>query len=232
MERHAPNCHACAGGSTWDALRDELICHWPYAVFSTAFALAILSFTAPSSATGSASARTSLLALFHSFHFMHIMFASMGTVITYLRFSASFMRTIIVGALAPTFFCVLSDAILPYVGGRLLGVDMYFHLCFLHELKNVLPFLIAGIASGFVMKLHHGGRLDWFSQMSHATHIFVSALASMFYLVAHGFSDWTHQLGAVFILLVVCVVVPCTLSDVVVPMILARTDKQDEKYSS
>ena len=233
MENHGCHQHACAGGSLLQALHAELVCHWPYAIFATALSLAILSFVTNSATEVCAGApnRVGLLALFHSFHFMHIMFASTGTVVTYLRFCRSVVRTLVVGALAPMFFCVLSDAILPYVGGRLLGVDMYFHICFFHELKNVLPFLAAGILNGFVMKMHYGSdRLGWLSLMAHTGHIFVSALASMFYLVAHGFSDWANHIGAVFVLLVICVVLPCTMSDVVVPMILARTGKKNEKY--
>jgi len=223
MEKYKSHQHACAGGTLYEALRDELICHWPYAVLATTVSLAILSFVTHSTVPGCSAepCKAGLLSLFHSFHFMHIMFSSMATVITYLRFSTSLVRTIIVGALAPMFFCVLSDAVLPYIGGTLLGVDMHFHICFLHEFKNVAPFLIAGIISGFVMKLHHSDRLNWFSLMSHTAHIFISALASMFYLVAHGFFDWASHIGSVFVLLVVCVVLPCTMSDVVVPMILA-----------
>ena len=59
---------------------------------------------------------------------------------------------------------------------------------------------------------------------SHVAHIFVSSLASTFYLVAHGFSNWYDNIGFVFLSMIVAVVIPCTLSDVVVPMTFAKAE--------
>jgi len=47
-------------------------------------------------------------------------------------------------------------------------------------------------------------------------------LASAFYMVSSGFGDWIDQIGLVFILLIFAVVIPCTLSDVVVPILFAK----------
>ena len=199
----------------------ELMCHLPYAIFAVAGALSLLSIM------NYVSTNTDLHAadtLFHSFHFMHIIFAATGTVLTFLRFSNSVPKAIAIGLISPTFFCVLSDAILPYVCGRLLGVHMHFHICFWSELYNVLPFLFVGILNGFVLSKHHGSRQTLYALSSHALHIIISSLASVFYLVSHGFADWQTQIGLVFLSLIVAVVVPCTFSDVVVPMMVARTD--------
>jgi hypothetical protein len=38
-------------------------------------------------------------ALFHSFHFIHILFAATGTIVTFRRFSKNYLRALIVGAL-------------------------------------------------------------------------------------------------------------------------------------
>jgi hypothetical protein len=163
---------------------------------------------------------------------MHIVFATTGTLITFFRFSKNVSRALLVGILSPMVFCVLSDAVLPYIGGRMLGVSMDLHFCFISEWHNVIPFLCVGLINGFVMRHHCDSEQASHGLTSHAMHIFVSSLASMFYLVSHGLADWYTQIGMVFLLLIVSVVIPCTLSDVVVPMFIAKLGIVDEKYSS
>lgn len=207
-------------------LYDELVCHFPYAVFSVAFGLAILSILTYISFTTKVDVvKKSSRMLFHSFHFMHIVFAATGTLVTFFRFSSNMVKALLVGIICPLVFCMLSDVILPYLGGRLLGVPMSFHICFISEARNVLPFLFVGIINGWVMSKHDGSKQGVYSLFSHVAHILVSSLASIFYLVSHGFSNWASSIGLVFSLLIVAVVVPCTLSDVVVPMLIAKMGK-------
>lgn len=215
-------------GHDHSSLVGELMCHFPYAVFSVAFGLIVVSFLDYISVVSGLSGISIRGAnvLFHSFHFMHLAFAATGTLITFYRFSKNNALAFIVGLITPTFFCIMSDAVLPYLGGRLLGVDMSFHLCFYSELPNVLPFLAIGMLNGYVMSRHQESLQSFYSQSSHFIHILVSSLASTLYLVSHGFTNWYHSIGVVFLFLVVAVVVPCTLSDVVVPMAFARIRKK------
>ena len=138
------------------SLKGELFHHLPYAIFSVAFALIILSFVTLTlrTMTDQKTAQSGANMLFHSFHFMHIVFAATGTLITFRRFCKSVFPAIIIGIWTPVIFCTLSDSILPYLGGRALGVNMSFHLCFFTELANVLPFLFVGIINGFIMSKH------------------------------------------------------------------------------
>jgi hypothetical protein len=204
-------------------LMGELLCHLPYAIFSVAFGLMILSFV-----TFDDSVDTCYRAdvLFHSFHFMHIVFAATGTLLTFFRYSRNVFKAILLGIFSPAIFCTLSDSIFPYIGGQMLGMHMHFHLCFVTELYNVIPFLVIGIINGFIMSKHHGDRQWLYAITSHATHIVVSSLAAIFYLVSHGCTDWYRIIGAIFVFLIFAVVVPCTLSDVVVPILVARTDSK------
>jgi hypothetical protein len=208
-------------------LSGELVCHLPYAILSVAFGITILSFVT----YFSLGIQTEMMCkgakvLFHSFHFMHIVFATTGALITFFRFSKNIPKALLLGTISPMFFCTLSDAILPYLGGRLLGIPMKFHLCFLTELSNVLPFLLIGILNGFIMSRHHHERQGVYSVFSHSIHIFISSLASIFYLVSHGCTNWYQFIGIIFLFLIMAVVIPCTLSDVVVPIIFARNDKK------
>lgn len=223
---HEPHTHT---------LYEELLCHLPYAIFSVAFGLIVLSCLHYITALQGASATSHKAAkvLFHSFHFLHLIFAATGTVLTFLRFSSSAFKALIVGIVAPTIFCLLSDVVLPYLGGRLLGVPMHFHLCFISEYQNVVPFLIVGIINGFAMSTHAVSKLARYSVGSHFIHILISSLASLMYLVSHGFVTWQSQMGVLFIFLLIAVLFPCTLSDVVIPMLFARRSGcSHEKHSS
>lgn len=212
-------------------LRNELLHHLPYAIFSVAFALIVLSFvTFGFKITAAHEARKGASILFHSFHFMHIVFAATGTIITFARFCKSKYQALLIGIWSPVLFCTLSDSILPYLGGRALGVQMSFHLCFFSELANIIPFLLIGIINGFILSRHSDENQKVYSIFSHFIHIFVSSLASTFYLVAHGFMDWHKDIGFVFLFIIIAVVIPCTLSDVVVPMAYARKIKKDERH--
>jgi hypothetical protein len=85
---------------------------------------------------------------------------------------------------------------------------------------------LIGILTGLVLKFHvdtkHAESVA--SKWLHFGHILLSSMASMFYMVSHGFIDWYHQMGLVYIVLIVAVVVPCTLSDVIIPTILGKND--------
>lgn len=206
---------------------DELACHLPYAVFSVALSLIFLSIMGfIGVGKDPASLRCLWDQLFHNFHFVHIVFASVGTLITFFRFSTNLVRGLIVGFFSASLFCILSDVVLPYIGGQLLGVHMHLHVCFIYELKNVLPFLFVGLLTGVVMRSHQLEVRGYFSLWSHFAHIFISALASSFYLVSHGFENWASQIGYVFLVLLLSVVIPCTLSDIVIPMTLAKSGKK------
>lgn len=219
--------HAHDGEST---ILHELYCHLPYAIYSVAFSLIILSiYSVFTMGLDFALVKKGSKVLFHSFHFIHIVFAATGTVVTFLRFSKNRLQALLVGIVSPSFFCILSDAVLPYLGGRILGVSMHFHACFLTEPQRVIPFLIFGIINGFVMSKHHASKQGSYSLSSHASHITISSLASTFYLISHGFTNWYSSIGNVFVLLIIAVVVPCTLADVVVPMTMARLGKKYER---
>lgn len=214
-----------------NSIFSELMCHFPYAIFSVALSLAILSllnYMTCSSFESHVLCDAAQVA-FHNFHFLHIVFAATGTLIAFFRFSDNIFRGLLVGIFSTLTFCTLSDSVLPYFAGRLLGVDMEFHLCLVSELRNIVPFLCIGLCNGLVMGKYHISRGGFYSVFSHFFHILVSSLAATFYIVSHGLTDWHHVIGMLFIFLVIAVVVPCTLSDVVVPMAAAKAGKRNER---
>lgn len=221
--KHEDGCHDHCD----ESLRDEIITHFPYAVFSVALGLigaALLTYFSFGATAQTVKKGTHIL--FHTFHFLHIVFAATGAMVTFFRFSNKVLKGIVVSTVSTVFFCVLSDVLLPYASGVLLGVNMDLHICFHSELMNVIPFLVIGIFNGWVLNKHRRGLQSYYSLWSHFTHIFVSSIASLLYMVGNGFDDWAHFMGPIYCLLILSVVVPCTLSDLVVPMFFAGSGEE------
>jgi hypothetical protein len=219
----------------WQSFYHELLHHFPYATLSVALALMLLTLinvflnlginahevTLACSHDG-CSHSSGLDILFHCFHFTHILFATSGTIVTFRRYSDKIWAGLLVGILSSSVFCTLSDVLLPYLAGRLLGVQMDLHICFASELSNILPFLAVGLLNGWVMTQLLEFRTQENSLFLHFLHTFISAMASIFYAVGHGLSDFYTYFGMFYLLMVVAVILPCTLSDVIAPIFFAK----------
>lgn len=196
-------------------LYEEFLCHFPYSLFAVALSLITLSLLGYTDVSSGQAGK--LHGLFHTLHFLHILFAGTSTVLAFRKHSKSFLGTLLVGSLVPALFCTLSDAIIPYFGGTMAGLHMHFHWCFVDHLGTVLPFLFMGVFNGLVMSTHEQNSQSFYSGSAHFAHIFISAFASTVYLVSHGFYNWSHHMGFVFVYLMIAVLIPCTIADVVVP---------------
>ena len=202
---------------------EEILCHLPFAIFSVALSMVFLSLISISGDQGAASGHHSIAyKLFHNFHYLHLLFAGTGTILMFRKYSKSTLGGMVVGFCVPAVFCTMSDAILPYLGGKFINLPMHFHWCFLKHLDTVLPFLIVGIINGWVMSGHERSRQVFYSVSFHFFHIFISSMASILYLVSFGFQDWWTRMGFVFLYMIVVVLIPCTLADVVIPALFGK----------
>ncbi|MBN2267157.1 MAG: hypothetical protein JW725_02330 [Candidatus Babeliaceae bacterium] len=231
MASEHDHCECCGHHS--NSLYQELICHVPYAAFSLAVGFIILSlinFWASLSLAAPRSLHTSYLVLFHSFHYLHVMIAVTGSVITFFRFSNRLIVGVLVSIISPTFFCVLSDIMLPTLAGNLLGVPMKMHVCFFtpHDTLNVISFMLVGFLCGLAI-LAHGTWLRPIAITSHFLHVLAGACASMFYMVANGLYEWFRVMGPMLFFLFLAVLLPCTMSDLVVPIFCARFNRKKDR---
>lgn len=220
--------------------KDELQHHLPIATMSVAMAIMIVSFINVFFENGivactvadahamaahvhdSCNHASGMDVLFHSFHFIHILFATSGAMLTFYRYSNRKFLGLLLGTVSALVFCTFSDVLLPYVAGSLLGVNMELHICFSSELANVLPFLFIGLVNGVIMSKSEKFLSEENSLFLHFWHTFISALASIFYALGHGLPNYYDHFGLFFLLMVIAVVLPCTLSDVVAPILFAR----------
>jgi len=218
--------HTCSmhpdGQHLHHSLRSEIACHFPYAVFSVSISMIILGLL-----TSIPISNLTAHKLFHNFHFLHIVFSATGVILTFTRYSVSIFGGLLAGILIPAVFCTMSDSLLPYLGGTYLGIDMKFHWCFISHLDVVLPFLVIGIINGYVLSRHFGTLKIFYSKGSHFLHIFISAMASILYLVSYGFSDWGKYISFVFVYLIFAVLIPCTIADLVLPAMFAKKMKKN-----
>lgn len=232
------DAHHVSHKSIWDIFSHELMHHLPYGTLSVACALMVLSmvsvFFVPDAHAlahhaaghahdhGSCGMVSGMDILFHSFHFTHILFAASGAMVTFYRYSKNVVAGVIAGVVSSVVFCTLSDILLPYAAGTLLGVSMELHICFSSELTNILPFLFVGVINGLIISRGKEEHAEQHSVSLHFFHTFISAMASIFYAIGHGLSDFHAYFGMFFMLMLVAIVIPCTLSDVVVPIVWAR----------
>jgi hypothetical protein len=224
----------------WDIFKSELIHHFPYGTLSVACAFMLLSIMNIFFSGGISDCvshahcctdhahSSGMDVLFHTFHFIHIIYAASGAMLMYYKYTErQLFKAILIGIFSSIGFCTISDILLPYAAGLLLGVEMNLHICFFSELQNIIPFLVIGILNGVAIAKIYDKNKENSSLQLHFFHTFISAMASIFYAVGNGLVDFHQHLGLFFLLMLVAVVLPCTLSDVVAPLFFARV--LDEK---
>ena len=158
---------------------------------------------------------------FHVFHPIHMLFSAIATTAMFWRYERKLLKAVVTGLVGALGVCSVSDVMMPYLSGLLLGAPhMTFHWCLIQHPMLVVPFALVGVGVGLLCAetVRHS------TYFSHAAHVFVSSAASIFYLVSFGVTDWADQLGSVFVLMVVAVTIPCCFSDVVFPLLIASTD--------
>ena len=156
--------------------------------------------------------------LFHLLHPIHLLLSATATTAMVVVAGGNRVRAIVVGLLGSVPICSVSDVVLPFAGGQLLGAHMHFHLCVLDHPLLIVPFVAVGIGCGLVAP-RFVARSTFYS---HAGHVLVSAMASILYLVSFGLVLGIGNLALVFVVLLGSVLIPCCASDIVIPLLLGR----------
>lgn len=200
-------------------IRIELQEHLPYTIFSVAagmVALGVLTYISILLKAKEISQATQ--GLFHIFHPIHLLLSATATTAMFWRYERRLVKATIIGFVGAVGICGISDIIIPYVAGFLLGVRMHFHVCIIEHLMMILPFVVAGIFAGFVIP----PTTEKSTIFSHAAHVLVSSMASILYLVSFGLSEWIEVAGMVFVYMVLAVMIPCCMSDIIFPLLLTN----------
>jgi len=163
-------------------------------------------------------------AAFHTLHPLHVVLSALATTAMYRKYgSRKIWAAILIGYVGSIGIATLSDAIIPYLGGSLLGVEIEFHIPFIETEK--MPFLgietwklvnsaaLAGIIIGYLRPT---------TKFPHLGHVFLSTWASLFYFTAFGIAPWIPLLPFIFLFLFLAVWLPCCISDIVFPLLFIR----------
>ncbi|MBP9854570.1 MAG: hypothetical protein KBD53_06865 [Candidatus Omnitrophica bacterium] len=194
----------------------ELAHHIPFSAFGVMVALlmmGLLTFFVEISGQEAALPHA-LENLYHVFHPSHIFISAVTSTAMFVKHDRNTFKAVCIGFFGSIILCTLSDAIFPFFGGLMIGGKMNFHVDILQHPGIVLPFAVIGTIAGLAAPKS----FERATEYSHSMHIFVSSVASIIYLLAFGMENWVHYLGAIFVVTVFAVMVPCCLSDIVFPL--------------
>lgn len=154
--------------------------------------------------------------LFYILHPFHVVLSALVTTAMYKQHSkGKIWAVILIGYVGSIGIATLSDAIIPYLGGALLNLEMEFHLGFIEKWWLVNPMALLGIAIGYWKPT---------TKFPHAGHVLLSTWASLFYFTAFGTANWIPLLPFIFLFLFLAVWVPCCMSDIIFPLLFAKED--------
>jgi hypothetical protein len=198
-----------ASGSTPNIVTTELRHHVPFTLLGSLSGIAVMAaFVLAKVPKGPSQV------IFETLHPLHVLLSAIVATAMYRRYRRSLAAAIVVGVASSVALGTLSDIVLPYLGGKLLQIDMgeHMHLAFIEEWFLVWPAAAIGMAIGLWRKK---------TRLPHSGHVFLSTWASLFYLTSFGTADWLPMLPLIFVLLFVAVWVPCCLGDIVFPLLIA-----------
>ena len=160
-------------------------------------------------------------AAFDAFHPAHVVLSAVVTTAIYrLRGRGRAWAAVLIGYTGSIGIATLSDAVIPFLGARLLNADIHLHLPVIETAR--VPFVgiqtwivvnaaaVIGIAIGYMRPA---------TKIPHLGHVLLSTWASLFHFTAFGTADWLPLLPGVFVFLFLAVWLPCCASDIIYPML-------------
>lgn len=164
-------------------------------------------------------------AVFYTLHPLHVVLSALTTTAMYRKYSSNrkIWAAVLIGYSGSIGIATLSDAIIPYLGGALLGVEIGFHVPFIDTEK--MPFIgietwklvnsaaLVGIIIGYFKPT---------TKFPHLGHVFLSTWASLFYFTAFGVAYWLPLLPFIFLFLFLAVWIPVCVSDILFPLLFVR----------
>ncbi len=160
-------------------------------------------------------------AVFLSLHPLHVVMSAVATTAMYRKYSDSKIWVVVlIGYVGSIGIATLSDAIIPYLGGALLGLEIELHLPFIEA--ETVPYI--GLETWIVVNVAAVigiliGYLRPATRFSHLGHVLLSTWASLFYFTAFGVAQWLPLLPFIFLFLFLAVWLPVCISDIVFPLL-------------
>ncbi len=146
--------------------------------------------------------------LFEIFHPLHVVASSIVTTGIFYKYKPKLISALLIGITGSVILGSLSDIILPWLGGSLLGFGTSFHLLLIEKPILILFSALLGSSIGISTKI---------TKMPHFIHVFLSVFASLFYLLAFSQIFNVFYFVASFFIVLIAVIIPCCISDILFP---------------
>lgn len=160
-------------------------------------------------------------ATFYTLHPLHVVLSALVTTAMYMKYrKGKLWAAILIGYAGSVGIATLSDAVIPFLEGTTLNIEIGFHAPFLET--EAMPYLgvakwvvinsaaVIGIAIGYWKHT---------TKIPHSGHVLLSTWASLFYFTAFGTASWIPLLPLIFVFLFLAVWLPCCLSDIAFPLL-------------
>lgn len=206
-------------------IANELKTHAPFTAAGAATGIVLMALIVVLGMTARASS-----AVFYTLHPLHVVLSALATTSMYrLHGKGRAWVAVLIGYTGSIGIATLSDAVIPFLGGTLLGVDMHFHVPFIESGR--MPFIgiqkwvivNSGAAIGIAAGLWRPK-----TKLPHLGHVLLSTWASLFSFAAFGVANWIPLLPALFVFLFLAVWLPCCASDVIYPLLWVKRASREE----
>ena len=180
----------------------ELKHHLPFTIFATAIAIIIvilIIYILKQDISETA---------FHLLHPLHIIASAIVTTAIFYKYKKNILQAIIVGTLGALIIGSISDIIFPYLGGKILNLNLIFHLPLIESPLIILTSAIIGSILGIFTKI---------TKIPHTIHVSLSVFASLFYILAFSSKISLIYFIGIFIVVIIAVIIPCCTSDILFP---------------
>jgi len=190
-------------------IASELAHHVPFTIFGAITGIIIMAIIVFGNVPSSISQ-----AAFYTLHPVHVILSALVTTAMYKKYGGGkIWAAVLIGYLGSIGIATISDAVVPFLGGALLGVKMEFHLPFIEKWWLINPLALIGIAIGYLRPT---------TKFPHLGHVLLSTWASLFYFTAFGVAYWIPLLPVIFLFLFLAVWIPCCMSDIVFPLLFIK----------
>jgi len=218
--------HTLCGYEHEHSFLKEIFCHFPIALISLSFSILIVIFFEEFLiSNGYQFIKLMYLKLFHISHYIHILFASMSSLIMFLRFSKkNYIIGSIFSLISSLFFCTVSDIILPTLSSSFFSQKILMHICFFEysDAKNIIIFSFLGILGALSINFGNRNKNIYISNWLHSAHVSMSCLAALFYLLSKTNFCIILNSGYLILILTFSVLFPCVLSDTLIPSFIGK----------
>ncbi|MFW5871412.1 MAG: hypothetical protein ACOCVH_02885 [Verrucomicrobiota bacterium] len=201
----------------------ELRVHAPFTIFGALTGIILLIFFR---AMPAESARS----VFYVLHPLHVVLSALATASMFrlhtcrkirgacVKGQCNLWQLLIIGYLGAIGIATLSDSLIPYLGELMLDLpNRGVHLGFIEKWWLVNPLAITGALIACLRPS---------TKFPHAGHVLLSTWASLFHmLMAVGESLSWVSYAVIFVFLFLAVWVPCCISDIVFPLIVAGREQ-------